>query len=81
MDFHLSRLQEPSSWAGIGGFFLSVAQATTGSLSVVAKTLAAVAFGAAYFLKERSAGVSAATAQAIEFFKTKADAPNPANPQ
>ena len=81
MDFHLSRLQEPSSWAGIGGFFLSIAQVTDGQLSTIAKTLAAVAFGAAYFLRERSAGVSAAAAQAIEFFKTKGNAPTPPNPQ
>lgn len=81
MDFHLSRLQEPSSWAGIGGFFLSIAQATEGQLSTIAKTLAALSFGAAYFLKERSAGVSAAAAQAIEFFKSKPDATTPVSPQ
>lgn len=80
MDYHLSRLQEPSSWAGIGGFFLTIALSTAGSISVVAKTLSAVSYGAAYFLKERSAGVSAAAAQAIEFFKTKQDA-TPSNPQ
>ncbi|MEY5026050.1 MAG: hypothetical protein RLZZ244_1578, partial [Verrucomicrobiota bacterium] len=38
-NYHASRLAEPSSWAGIGGFLLTVAHSTTGTVSVVLITL------------------------------------------
>lgn len=57
MSFHLERLKEASSWTSIGGFFLGISQLTTGPISIVALTLASIAFGAGYFIKEGSSGL------------------------
>ncbi|MEI6715995.1 MAG: hypothetical protein WCO60_19770 [Verrucomicrobiota bacterium] len=68
-DFHLERLAEPSSWSGIGGLLLTAAHATSGTVSTVFTTMAASAFGVAYFLKEKAAGVAALGKVLADFFQ------------
>lgn len=78
-NFHASRLAEPSSWAGIGGFLLTVAHSTTGTVSVVLITLSTVAFGASYFLREKLSGVGSLMQNVNEFLQ-KASTPAPKQP-
>ena len=54
--FTTLNLTEPSTYAGIGGLLLTVAHSTTGTISIVASTLAAVAFLIAWVLKEKALG-------------------------
>ena len=72
-SFHAGRLSEPSSWSGIGGVLATLAGVTSGQVSTILSTVATLAFGAAYFLKERSAGVEEFTKAASAFFQKDAN--------